>query len=132
GTQPSGAVTVVSPAQTATLSAASSEWWFHVRARDVAGNLGAVAHLGPFMIDNGPPSISSFVINNDAPATTIVSTGVLMTASNSASGLSQMRFKNDGGVFSAWQPYNATASWNLTSDGGSTATGTRTVTVEVK
>lgn len=36
-------------------SLADGEWWFHLRAVDVAGNWSAAIHLGPFRIDTSPP-----------------------------------------------------------------------------
>jgi len=37
-------------------TAPDGENWFHVVAVDIVGNVSAVKHLGPFLIDTGPPS----------------------------------------------------------------------------
>ncbi|HEY5541121.1 MAG TPA: hypothetical protein VIL41_06690, partial [Coriobacteriia bacterium] len=43
------------------------------------------------------------------------------------SGVSQMRFSNDGSTWSSWQAYSTTASWTLTS-----GDGTKTVYAQFK
>jgi hypothetical protein len=48
--------TLADAAETSMTSAelADGAWWFHVRARDGAGNWGAPTHLGPFRIETPP------------------------------------------------------------------------------
>lgn len=41
---------------TSSPSLADGYWYFHVRTEDKAGNWSPAAHLGPFMIDTGPPT----------------------------------------------------------------------------
>jgi hypothetical protein len=131
-TTPTGAVDTIATTKTVNATSSPNGWWFHVRARDVAGNLGPVVHLGPFFVDTGTPVISAVTIDNGAPATTAAAVTLQIAASNATSGVNRMRFQNDGGVFSAWEPFAATKSWNLTNNGGSTSFGTRTVTVQVE
>lgn len=130
--EPTGGITTVGTTETTILSASNLGWYFHVRARDVAGNLGPTAHLGPFLVDDAGPFVGNFVINSNVIATTSPLVSLTITASNAASGLDAMRFKNDGGVFSAWQPFSGSAIWQLTTSGGSTTKGTRTVIAEIR
>jgi hypothetical protein len=39
----------------------SNSWYFHIRARDAAGNAGPSSHIGPFYIDVTPPGTPSNV-----------------------------------------------------------------------
>ena len=131
-TEPSGAITTNTTTQSTILSSSASGWWFHVRARDVVGNLGPTAHLGPFFVDDAGPFVGTFVINSNAIATTSPLVSLSLSASNAVSGLDSMRFKNDGGVFSPWQPYSGSAIWQFTAHGGAATKGTRTVTAEIR
>jgi hypothetical protein len=78
------------------------------------------------------PTITSFTIMGGAAETSSLAVNLQTNASDAHSGLVEMRFRNDGGVFSAWLPYAVNQAWNLTQNGGSSATGTRTVTLEVR
>ncbi len=49
-TVPAGVVDTTATTKSASLSASGQDWWFHVRARDTAGNLGPTAHFGPIRI----------------------------------------------------------------------------------
>ncbi len=55
-TAPSGPANIAAGAQTfsATLPSSASPQWFHLRPVDVAGNLGATKHAGPYLINAFP------------------------------------------------------------------------------
>ena len=48
------------------------------------------------------------------------------------SGVDRFRLQNDGGTWSPWMAPVASMPWNLTDFGGTNATGTRTVAMEVR
>ncbi len=123
------------PATTTTyskqLSSSSTGWYVHVQAQDAVGNLGVITSQGPFLIDTNPPANVTLDINNNA--TSIATHQVTLTvAATDPGGLRRMRFKNDGGNWSPWQSFAATATWDLFAHGGSSGTGTRRVDVEVE
>ncbi|MCB9882575.1 MAG: S8 family peptidase [Planctomycetes bacterium] len=133
-TDPAGALVLGPLDVTATrrLAGSPSAFFFHLRARDVAGNWGPTAHFGPILIDDRPPQGPIVTIDGGNASTTSTSVTLAWMASDDLSGLSAMRFQNDGGTFSPWEPYATTRSWDLLQLGGSNARGTRTVVVEVQ
>lgn len=65
-------------------------------------------------LDRVNPVIASFTINNGDPSTSSLVVDLQISASDDRSGMSQMRFSNDGSTWSAWEPYAATRSgWTL-------------------
>jgi hypothetical protein len=134
GTVPAGAPNLLPAATTTTqpLGSAATGWWFHLRAKDVAGNWGAAQHLGPFLIDSLAPAGVSLTIDGGNAGTTSLAVTLGIAAADAQSGVDAMRFRNDGGVFSPWEPFAAARAWNLTDHGGSAIGGTRRVTVEVR
>jgi plastocyanin len=75
-------------------------------------------------IDKTPPT-GTLLINNGAESTNTTEVVLALSASDITSGISQMRFSNDGAEYSPWQAYGASLSWAL-QDG----TGQRTVYVQ--
>ncbi len=114
------------------LAPSSQGWYAHVRAIDGVGHAAATGHFGPILIDAGGPAIQSVVIDAGALHTGDPNVTVAVQATDSHSGVMEMRLKNDGGTFSSWMPYSPAIAWNLSANGGSTAGGTRTVDVEVR
>jgi hypothetical protein len=103
-----------------------------VRALDNAGNYGPVIHAGPYSVD---PSAPAGTVNIDlgAEATTTGVVDLYLSFTDAVSAPKDVRFLNDGGAFSPWQPYvSVKTGWSLSAFGGSTLTGTRTVRVEVR
>jgi len=126
---------VLGPATTTDITFATTggDQFVNLRAVDNAGNWGGNwGWAGPYRIDTVLPTVTSFTIQGGAAETTGLAVNLQINASDAHSGLVEMRFQNNGGVFSAWVPYAVNQAWNLTNNGGSTATGTRTVTVEVR
>ncbi len=67
----------------------------------------------------------SIVINSGAAYATSASVNLTLSASDSGSGVYQMRFSNDGSTWSAWEAYATSKAWSLTS-----GDGTKTVYVQ--
>ena len=73
--------------------------------------------------DTQPPTGSVTIAGGAASTSSAaVTLGLSATDPEPSSGVSQMRFSNDGTTFSAYQPYAATAAWSL-----APGDGTRTV-----
>ncbi len=83
-------------------------------------------------MDLTPPTGVTLVLNGGANLVNVLDLTADVTASDALSGVSEMRFKNTEGQWSAWQPIASSIPWNLSNDGGSTRTGTRTVDLEVR
>lgn len=98
------------------------------RVRDAAGNVSAMPFPSDgITLDQTPPSVTSFTINNGAVAATSSTVNLFFTATDATSmlGASSFEASNDASTFS---PISSTtgAPWNLT--GGN---GVRTVTLRV-
>jgi plastocyanin len=68
-------------------------------------------------IDKTPPS-GTLLINNGAESTNTTEVVLALSASDITSGISQMRFSNDGAEYSPWQAYGASLSWTLQNEAG--------------
>ncbi|MCC5877948.1 MAG: hypothetical protein JJU11_17155, partial [Candidatus Sumerlaeia bacterium] len=93
--------------------------------RDEAGNVHATADT--ILLDATPPT-GTFVINGGDDYTN--DSNVILTLSitdTGGSGLAEMRFRNNGGTWSPWEPYSGTANWNI-----GTTEGTRVVQGEFR
>ena len=78
------------------------------------------------------PTLSSVSINSGAATTTSLNVTVASTAADAHSGVIEMRLSSNNSTWSAWQPYVASLAYNLSSNGGNTNEGTKTVWVEVR
>lgn len=91
GTLPDSIVDTTTPSGTKLLGASTAPWYFHVRAKDLAGNLGGAAHFGPLLIDNkepdGPTSASSSSHNIGVLSTNVSITMNWSAATDVYSGL---------------------------------------------
>lgn len=106
---------------------------FSVRSIDACGNVSATTHNPtPFLVDFTAPTGTSLQIDLDATQTSTSSVSLSIQSSDSISGVSEMRFRNDGGSFSPWEPFAPTKSWDLSSFGASSSHGTRVVECEVR
>jgi hypothetical protein len=83
--------------------------------------------------DTIPPR-GSIVINNGALSTNSLIVTLNLEASDAGgSGLSQMRFSNDGATWSEWESYAETREgWDLSTYGGNKARGTKRAYVQFK
>jgi len=99
------------------------EYW----SVDNAGNE-EIPHkvLTEIKLDKTAPS-GTILINNDDANTTTVTVTLNLSASDATSGVSQMRFSNDGTTWTTWKAYTPSKSWNLT-----VGEGTKTVYAQYK
>jgi hypothetical protein len=91
---------------------------------DVYGNVESTKYLD-VNIDKTPPE-ATLTINGDAEETNNTEVIVTSRVVEFTSGISQMRFSNDGANWGGWQPYSMSASWTLES-----GYGEKTVYLEV-
>ncbi|MCL4786898.1 MAG: DNRLRE domain-containing protein [Verrucomicrobia bacterium] len=106
---------------------------FYVRSVDANDNWGPPASF-QIKVDSVAPANGTISINNGAADTLslIVSMNNL-SASDTHSGVNQMRFSNDGGTWSDWESFAASKSnWDLSAYGGNSAPGTKTVFVQYR
>ena len=87
-----------------------------VQFRNAAGyESGTIADT--ISLDTTPPT-GSLSINSGAVLTNTTTASLAISASDSLSGVSQMRFRQAGGDWSDWQAYSASKSWILPSGDG--------------
>ncbi|MDO9693578.1 MAG: FlgD immunoglobulin-like domain containing protein [Candidatus Latescibacteria bacterium] len=90
--------------------------------RDAAGRILDVSD--DIVLDTAAPVLNSFTINSGAAQTS----DATVTLNSDVTGADQMRFKNDGGAWSEWEPYAAVrSSWLLVG-----ADGTKLVHAEYR
>ncbi|MCB9890412.1 MAG: S8 family serine peptidase [Planctomycetes bacterium] len=116
------------------LVSSTAGWYFNIKAADFAGNLSAkTTTMGPFYIDTTKPVISAFSIDNGAERTNTLKVTLRSTASDSFSGVHEMRFSSNGGTWSPWVAYSAApVTYDLSSYGGNTQNGPKQVQIEVR
>ena len=87
---------------------------------DNAGN--ARAANDTIILDRFDPDVSTFVINDGNAWTNSRDVTLAITASDSGSGLDEMRFRNPPLAFGAWQAFSATCGWQLKDEDGDSFT----------
>jgi len=90
------------------------EYW----SRDNVGNE-ELPHkmLTGIKLDKSTPT-GSIQINNGSAYTNSTTVTLALLAADAVSGVSQMRFANEDSVWSSWEPYATSKSWNLTAGDG--------------
>jgi hypothetical protein len=99
-----------------TLSSGSANKYVYAQFRDGSG-LVSNTYSDSIVLETGLPT-GSILINGGAAYTTSAQVNLTMTASDSGSGVDQMRFSNDNTNWSAWEPFATTRSRTLTSGNG--------------
>lgn len=118
GSSPSGSPdttttgTSFSPAAIAPADGFAS-YYLHVTARDELNHESGRKSFG-VRYDAAPPTVT-LAINNDAATTNQVSVWLDLTASDEGSGVSQVRFSNNGLDWTDWETYNSARLWTLPS-----------------
>ena len=89
----------------------------YVQFRDNANNV-STSYSDDIALDGTAPT-GSVSVNAGATYTNVTAVMLTLSASDTGgSGLSQMRFSNDGVTFSAWETYATSKSWTLASGDG--------------
>ncbi len=113
--------------------------YVYVRLKDPLGNTAvsptysAYDYIG---YDTVVPTIASVSLNSAASYTNSATVTITLSASDPApsSGLYQMRFSNNASLWSTWETYATSKSWDMTSStyGGTTTNGGKYVYVQVQ
>jgi glucose/arabinose dehydrogenase/PKD repeat protein len=109
-----------------TTSAAGGTHVLAARARDAAGNSSGAPGV-TVTVDNQAPT-GSVTINAGAAATNSLTASLTLSATDALTGVSQMRFSNNGSSYSTAEAYATTRTWTLSNSGG----GTKTVSVQFR
>jgi ribosomal protein S11 len=95
-----------------TLSAPDGVKTVQVQFRDLAGNVSAV-YTGSIVLDTTLPT-GTIVINNNAPTTTTLAVTLNLTYTDgTGTGVTNMRFSDNGTTWTAWEPVKTTRAYTL-------------------
>jgi hypothetical protein len=108
-----------------TLAGGDGTKFVYVKFRNASGVV-SNQYYDSIVLDTAPPT-GSVVINGGASYTTATQVNLTLSASDAASGVSQMRFSNDGSSWSAWEPFATLKARTLPS-----GDGTKTVYVQYR
>jgi len=109
-----------------------TNWYFHIRTKDNAGNwIASAVHRGPYYIDATSPS-GTITISSGVSTTCLNVVPLSISANDNLSGVTQMQFSNDGSTWSAWETYSTYRSWNLLLYGGYSSAGNKVVYARFK
>ncbi len=119
--------------QNVAVSANTRPYWFAARGVDNVGNFSnSTAASGPYYIDNVAPAISAITINDNTSTTNSLRVTVKVTSSDAHSGVNQIRFSSNGSTWSAWQALATSYTYDMSTNGGNTAQGTKSVYAQVR
>jgi len=117
-----------------TLSPGAGTKTVYMRVTDAVGRTYVVTDQIALAEDMLPPSVT-LTINGGAESTTSATVTLTVAAQDNASASSQMqmRFSNNGTLWSSWEAFGQTKTWDITnaSYGGSSSAGVKTVYVQV-
>ncbi len=88
----------------------------YYQIRDNGGHI-STTYSDTIILDTSTPR-GGIQINNGAAYTNVTTVNLSLLAQDDGSGVSQMRFSNDGGVWSSWEPYSTSKSWGLQAGDG--------------
>ncbi|WP_230199366.1 S-layer homology domain-containing protein [Bacillus ndiopicus] len=88
----------------------------YMQLKDNRGGISAIESTSVFMDTSAPTG--TLQINGGALWTASTNVNLSLTASDSGSGLKEMRFSNDSLSWGAWQAFNSLASWNIANQEG--------------
>jgi hypothetical protein len=94
--------------------AEASGWgraYLHVQARDVAGNIASPATFG-LWYDGSLPTVD-FAVNSNAVTKDTATVQLDLSATDTGSGVAEVRMANNNLTWSAWQPYTPQVGWTL-------------------
>jgi hypothetical protein len=102
-----------------TLAAGDGGKTVYVQYKDNAGNSSG-SYTDSITLDTQGPT-GGIIVDNGKGYVNSLSATLALSASDSGSGVAQMRFSNDGSSWSAWEVYTASKAWTLAAgDGGKT------------
>ncbi|MCR4441902.1 MAG: hypothetical protein NUV48_07075 [Peptococcaceae bacterium] len=92
----------------------------YAKVKDNAGNVGETQSATIFLVDDVEGPQGTLLINNGDMTTDSTSVSLTLSVSDNFTQPSQiqMRFSNDGTSWSAWETFNASKSWTLSSGDG--------------
>jgi hypothetical protein len=102
--------------KTWTLTSDNGTKTVYVQYQDHAGNTSS-SYNDTIILDTAAPT-GSIVINSGDTYATSTLVNLTLSASDAESGVSEMRFSNNGYSWSAWEPYATDKAWTLTSSDG--------------
>ena len=105
--------------------------YLSLRPMDKAGNWGSTRIFGPFYVDLTRPGIRGLSLDGGATYTKDLTVSLSTSASDSYSGVSSIRYTN-GRAWSPWQAYSSKFDIDLSSYGGNSNEGLKTVLVQVR
>lgn len=88
----------------------------YAQFKDASGNVSDTI-TDSIILETEPP-LGSIVVNSGAASTTTLACTLALWATDAGMGVAAMRFSNDGGSWSSWLPYAATADWTLAAGDG--------------
>jgi hypothetical protein len=95
-----------------------NQYLIHSRALDETGNIESLDVGTTFLFDSEPPDELFTYINNGEDYTNSNKVILSLQARDSGSGVAEMAFSNDDIIWSTWEPFNSTKSFELkTGDG---------------
>jgi len=118
------------PATPVTIDQEGQDQVVQGEAVDKAGNR-ATATI-KISLDKTPPT-GSLLINEGAAIATSIKVMLRISADDNLSGVSEMRFSNDGRTWSPWEPFRRERTgWDLSRFGGNSNEGNKTVWGQVR
>jgi parallel beta-helix repeat protein len=88
----------------------------YYQIKDVAG-LTSTTYSDTISLDTSPPQ-GSIQVNNGAAYTNTTTVNLALSATDTVSGVAQMRFSNDIVTWSDWETYSSSKSWTLQNGDG--------------
>ena len=89
-----------------------------VQYQDYLGNVSSVSISDTIRLDATPPKGTVLINNGESYCKNQIVTLTLSADDGTGSGVEAMRFCNDGGSWSDWEPFNSDSVWDLTSGDG--------------
>jgi hypothetical protein len=108
------------PTTTWTLTSGYGTKTVYAQYRDVLGNTSTVVQdaIAYFVGSDTTPPTGSIQINGTNTYTTTPNVMLALTASDTQTGVAEMRLSSDNVTWNAWEPYTSTKAWTLSAGGG--------------
>lgn len=127
-------VTALNKTFTWTVTSGGGTKTVYIKVVDSVGNAKVLSDSIALAEDMLPPSVT-LQINGGAESTTSATVTLTLSVQDNASTTSQMqmRFSNDGNLWSPWEPFAQTKTWDITTSayGGNTNPGIKKVYAQV-